>query len=222
MTTLIKKTGAIGAVALMMAMAAMVMVPLGSDESSAISTGSEQSPLTSINCDALDLTQHTQYWVSVGGSITVTEYVEDGITATPTTVSSGFGLIIQNHTLQGTVSRSGSITVNVHINDDVGCQYFDDTITIFAVNPTSFTVSDMSAYVGQNITKTVTTGTITRIDGASWLRFTGGTIYGTAPSAGTYNVTVHAGGSSASFVITVVSALHPTNSPTAGLLTFEI
>lgn len=144
-------------------------------------------------------------------------------------VTPGCGLTVDsNGNLSGTVTASPGTVIeyvwaeDYDFIDGEDVTHNENTVRLVVAQTVKFTVSDLDAYVGQNVSKTVCTKDITSIDGADWLHFNGGTIYGTAPSVGTYNVTVHSGSSSASFTITVKSALAPTNSPTSGLLVFEI
>lgn len=177
-----------------------------------------------------DTTYHTG---KVGENLTVQIYDGDGMEIAVDSVTKTGGIIpsgtsishdYESFTISGSPTAKGLYvaTFEVNLSSMDGEGTATHTVVIDVDSSASFTVSDISVYSGQNISKTVCTEPLTSVTGAPWLHFTGGTIYGTAPSPGTYNVTVYSGSASASFAITVVSALHPTNSPTAGLLTFEI
>ena len=81
-------------------------------------------------------------------------------------------------------------------------------------------VSDQTVVCGQNLVMTPTaSGYNVSVSGASWLSASGNVISGVAPSTpGVYTVTVTAGGSTATFTVTVVSKLVATNSPTSGAI----
>lgn len=98
----------------------------------------------------------------------------------------------------------------------------DSECVLFFEISTPLSVSDKTVVAGHNFTMTpVTSGTVT-VSGVSWLHASGNTVYGVAPTApGEYNVTVSCNGSSASFKITVVSALAFGSVPSAGVFAYE-
>ena len=60
------------------------------------------------------------------------------------------------------------------------------------------------------------------VSGVGWLSASGNCVFGTAPSEnGVYDVTVSCGGSSASFKITVISALAFASIPSSGIFAYE-
>ena len=96
------------------------------------------------------------------------------------------------------------------------------SMTLYAVWTVNWNVSDMTAYAGQAISITpVASGTVS-VSGVGWLSASGNCVFGTAPSEnGVYDVTVSCGGSSASFKITVISALTFASIPSSGIFAYE-
>ena len=212
------KTVAMGAVALLMAMSAFVM--LSADDSDALGLGNygtESDPLTSLSCDFLDIAGSSTIYIAVGSSVTI--FNGEGMRAT--SVSAGFGLSINAEgELTGTLSKSGTIIVDLY--DDMSEEELPAAFVIKSIDTVKWNVSDMTAYAGQAISLTpVTSGTVS-VSGVSWLSASGNCVYGTAPSEnGVYDVTVSCGGSSASFKITVISALAFASVPSSGIFAYE-
>lgn len=209
------KSLTIGAVALLMAMSAFVM--LSADDSDALGNyGTESDPLTSLSCDFQEIAGSSTIYIAVGSPVTISN--GEGIRAT--SVSSGFGLSINAEgDLTGTLSKSGTIIVATY--DDMyeeSCAGF----VIKSIDAVKWNVSDITVYAGQAISITpVASGTVS-VSGVGWLSASGNCVFGTAPSEnGVYNVTVSCGGSSASFKITVISALAFTSIPSSGIFAYE-
>lgn len=209
------KSLAIGAVALLMAMSAFVM--LSADDSDALGNyGTESDPLTSLSCDFQEIVGDGTIYIAVGSPVTISN--GEGIRAT--SVSAGFGLSINAEgDLTGTLSKSGTITVDLY--DDM---YEEPTpgFVIKSIDTVKWNVSDITVYAGQAISITpVASGTVS-VSGVGWLSASGNCVFGTAPSEnGVYDVTVSCGGSSASFKITVISALAFASIPTSGIFAYE-
>lgn len=209
------KSLAIGAVALLMAMSAFVM--LSADDSDALGNyGTESDPLTSLSCDFQEIAGSSTIYIAVGSPVTISN--GEGIRAT--SVSSGFGLSINAEgDLTGTLSKSGTIIVATY--DDMyeeSCAGF----VIKSIDTVKWNVSDITVYAGQAISITpVASGTVS-VSGVGWLSASGNCVFGTAPSEnGVYDVTVSCGGSSASFKITVISALAFASIPSSGIFAYE-
>jgi hypothetical protein len=209
------KNLAIGAVALLMAMSAFVM--LSADDSDALGNyGTESDPLTSLSCDFADIAGSSTIYVAAGSSVTIV----NGEAIRATSVSDGFGLSINaNGDLTGTLSKSGTITV---ITYDEYYEEEHDGFVIKSIDTVKWNVSDITVYAGQAISLTpVASGTVS-VSGVGWLSASGNCVFGTAPSEnGVYDVTVSCGGSSASFKITVISALAFASIPTSGIFAYE-
>lgn len=96
------------------------------------------------------------------------------------------------------------------------------SMTLYAVWTVNWNVSDITVYAGQAISITpVASGTVS-VSGVGWLSASGNCVFGTAPSEnGVYDVTVSCGGSSASFKITVISALAFASIPSSGIFAYE-
>lgn len=209
------KSLAIGAVALLMAMSAFVM--LSADDSDALGNyGTESDPLTSLSCDFQEIVGDGTIYIAVGSPVTISN--GEGIRAT--SVSAGFGLSINAEgDLTGTLSKSGTITVDLY--DDM---YEEPTpgFVIKSIDTVKWNVSDITVYAGQAISITpVASGTVS-VSGVGWLSASGNCVFGTAPSEnGVYDVTVSCGGSSASFKITVISALAFASIPSSGIFAYE-
>ena len=207
---------AMGAVALLMAMSAFVM--LSADDSDALGNyGTESDPLTSLSCDFLDIAGSSTIYIVVGSSVTI--FNGEGMRAT--SVSAGFGLSINAEgELTGTLSKSGTIIVDLY--DDMAEDELPAAFVIKSIDTVKWNVSDITVYAGQAISLTpVTSGTVS-VSGVSWLSASGNCVYGTAPSVnGTYDITVSCGGSSASFKITVISALAFASIPSTGVFAYE-
>lgn len=209
------KSLAIGAVALLMAMSAFVM--LSADDSDALGNyGTESDPLTSLSCDFQEIAGSSTIYIAVGSPVTISN--GEGIRAT--SVSSGFGLSINAEgDLTGTLSKSGTIIVATY--DDMyeeSCAGF----VIKSIDTVKWNVSDITVYAGQAISITpVASGTVS-VSGVGWLSASGNCVFGTAPSEnGVYDVTVSCGSSSASFKITVISALAFASIPSSGIFAYE-
>lgn len=96
------------------------------------------------------------------------------------------------------------------------------SMTLYAIWNANWNVSDITVYAGQAISITpVASGTVS-VSGVGWLSASGNCVFGTAPSEnGVYDVTVSCGGSSASFKITVISALAFASIPSSGIFAYE-
>lgn len=210
------KSLTIGAVALLMAMSAFVM--LSADDSDALGNyGTESDPLTSLSCDFQEIAGSSTIYIAVGSPVTISN--GEGIRAT--SVPAGFGLSINaNGDLTGTLSKSGTITVDLY--DDMYEEELPAAFVIKSIDAVKWNVSDITVYAGQAISITpVASGTVS-VSGVGWLSASGNCVFGTAPSEnGVYDVTVSCGGSSASFKITVISALAFASIPSSGIFAYE-
>lgn len=141
------------------------------------------------------------FYVEVGSTITITQA---NVTVVGTTfeygiidVTTGFGLSIPAGTfnLTGTVTQTGTITVEAYLTDQVDTEEWD--ITIEVVDSSH---ADVRMIGGETWTYTPTTNmtSVLSISGtaASWVSLTSGTVSGTAPtntSVGqTYDLTITA------------------------------
>ena len=205
------KTLVIGLVTLMAMTAAFVAIPVMSDESSATTgAGTADDPYTYVQYPA-DL--RSEIWVCIGCVFeVVTPFYEY-------TTSADFGLVWNQAMFTGAISKVGDFTIRMY-----SPMFGSESVLVHAVYPPiGLNVSDMTVAAGDYVMFTpVTDPSVSlTISGVTWLTVTQNVVSGIAPSTtGEYQVTVSAGSSSATFTITVISKLAPTNPPTSGVIVF--
>lgn len=132
-------------------------------------------------------------------------------------------------------STNSNATVATYKAGDAITASYDDDIVLFAVWGKSnlafqSTQATTNIIAGTSFAYSPTmnvSGCTFKVSGADWLKVSGGTIYGTPTTAGTYNVTLTASYSgyndaTQTFTITVLSSLDFTSVPTNGLIIKEV
>lgn len=217
------KAVAMGAVALMVAMAAVMFVP--SDDSDAASTVFASAKVD--NGDSVDLVMAEAVLQKTGSA---TMIAKNGFSVGSISLKDSSGSTVSASSWSYTVSdgkflfNSGSLSAGTYTLE-LGAMKGSQVLCYYSIavnSPVTLNVSDMTVYAGQAISITpVTSGTVS-VSGVGWLSASGNCVYGTAPAEnGTYTVTVSCGGSSASFRITVISALAFSSVPSSGVFAYE-
>lgn len=139
----------------------------------------------------------------------------------------------EGYKFKGWSKSSSASTATYKAGDRISVGYGDEVILYAVWGQSNLTFnsiqSDTNVIVGSSFAYSPTmnvSGCSFSVTGASWLSVSGGTIYGTPTTPGTYNVKVTASCSgytsvTQSFTITVYSSLEFTTSPTSGLIVFE-
>lgn len=175
------------------------------------------------------------------GSLVIEDYdYEGGISIYPCVFNFGSTSVTNNTTLFSNVAYSngtmsfkfnptsyGTFAVGLHVvaeGPGYGGGYEEYILTNVFTYAASLSVDDITVYTGQSISipNVVSSGTVT-VSGVSWLRASGTSIVGTAPStAGTYNVTVSSNGASDTFVVKVITRLAFTSVPSNGVIAYAL
>lgn len=139
----------------------------------------------------------------------------------------------EGYKFKGWSKSSSASAATYEAGDRITVSYGEEVILYAVWGQSNLTFnsiqSDSNVIVGSSFAYSPTmnvSGCSFSVTGASWLSVSGGTIYGTPTTPGTYNVKVTASCSgytsaSQSFTITVLSSLEFTTSPTNGLIAVE-
>lgn len=193
------------AVALVMVACAVAGISVASEDSDALSYGSEDSPLTSFTfvADGMSQAQLGPYYVKVGSSVSIVGGSDEGggegwYADHVTSVTSGYGLEFSNGTadnivsgylgeVTGTISKAGTISVSWTISNDgisgvLKSGTYTMTIKAVADEPEelpSYTVSINAGNGGSASTTAIT------VSSGTTYYASGTTLYFTAPTGGT-------------------------------------
>ena len=160
-------------------------------------SSSSSNPWSTVNLPASIADRVDTFYAVIGSSVTITHNsaLISGTTFNynVTDVTSGFGLSVDgSHNLTGTITQSGTITVDIEVDDGVDSE--TDTITIVVAS----NHADVRMIGGETWTYTPAfnlTGTISLSGTASsWCTESAGTITATAPTGtnvgATYDLTI--------------------------------
>ncbi len=175
------------------------------------------------------------------GALVIEDYdYEGGISIYPCVMNFGSASATNNTTLFSNVSYSsgtmsfkfnptsyGTFAVGLHVvaeGPGYGGGYEEFILTNVFTYAAQLDVDDITVYTGQsiNIPNVVSSGSIS-VSGVSWLRASGTSIVGTAPTTpGTYTVTVSSNGASDTFVVKVITKLAFTSVPSNGVIAYAL
>ena len=214
-----QKTVAAGMVALLVAMSAVVFMP--SDESDAASIYASAEVIQGGSVDpaeaSLSKTGSATFIAKAGYSVGLIK-LQDSSGSTVSASLWSYTVANNQFLFDSGTLPTGTYTLELGAfkGAQVLCYY-----SIEVKSPVTLSVSDAVVIAGTSYSSTpVSSGHTVSVSGASWLSASGNTISGTPSDSdiGTYTVTVSCDGQTATFTISVISKLAPTNTPANGVI----
>ena len=179
----------------LLTLSVVVIIDIGTEDSDAISYGSESSPLSGLSADAYEIASGKTFYIELGGTVNVVfdNWGPDTGVYNCNTVTSGYGLSVQDSGMlvAGILSKVGTITVSyiVDYSSYVENCYFEIEVVSLSTPVTSISISGTSTVkVGSSVTLSATTSPTGATDrGVFWSIYSGSSyvsISGSSNSSG--------------------------------------